>query len=153
MAKKQQTRLRPFPRSRAWTIFQPQNDQRSCRASVPRTRGRKWLFENLSSLSAIAIGFTSAICPVGRTWSFDSDARLFSFTVATGIGTPVAPLRGCRSPALISGCRSLRVTARDDRNSRLLAEDDWGVLTIWECQLNDMAALAAAIRRFLDAEC
>ena len=40
---------------------------------------------------------------------------------------------------------------RDARNGRALRRLGWGVLTIWECQLRDTAALANRIRRFLDA--
>ena len=40
---------------------------------------------------------------------------------------------------------------RDARNGRALRPLGWGVLTIWECQLRDTAALANRIRRFLDA--
>ena len=40
---------------------------------------------------------------------------------------------------------------RDARNGRALRQLGWGVLTIWECQLRDTAALANRIRRFLDA--
>ncbi len=40
---------------------------------------------------------------------------------------------------------------RDARNVRALRRLGWGVLTIWECQLRDAAALTKRIRRFLDA--
>lgn len=41
---------------------------------------------------------------------------------------------------------------RDARNTRALRRLGWGVMTIWECQLRDTAALASRIRRFLDAQ-
>lgn len=40
---------------------------------------------------------------------------------------------------------------RDTRNTHALRRLGWGVLTIWECQLRDMARVANRIRRFLDA--
>ena len=41
---------------------------------------------------------------------------------------------------------------RDASNTRALRRLGWGVMTIWECQLRDTAALASRIRRFLDAQ-
>ena len=41
---------------------------------------------------------------------------------------------------------------RDVRNVRALRRLGWGVMTIWECQLRDIAKLADRIRRFLDAQ-
>jgi len=41
---------------------------------------------------------------------------------------------------------------RDARNMRALRQRGWSVLTIWECQLSDVAKLANRIRRFLDAQ-
>ena len=40
---------------------------------------------------------------------------------------------------------------RDARNTRALRRLGWGVLTIWECQLRDMARVTNRIERFLDA--
>jgi DNA mismatch endonuclease (patch repair protein) len=40
---------------------------------------------------------------------------------------------------------------RDKRNRRALARHGWKVLTIWECQLDDVERLRATIRRFLHA--
>ncbi|MDR7270670.1 DNA mismatch endonuclease (patch repair protein) [Pelomonas saccharophila] len=41
---------------------------------------------------------------------------------------------------------------RDARNLRALRKLGWSVLTIWECQLGDIAKLAKKIRGFLDAQ-
>lgn len=41
---------------------------------------------------------------------------------------------------------------RDARNVRALRRLGWSVLTIWECQLGDIAKLTNKIRRFLDAQ-
>lgn len=40
---------------------------------------------------------------------------------------------------------------RDAYNVRELRKKRWGVMTIWECQLRDMARLERRIKRFLDA--
>jgi DNA mismatch endonuclease (patch repair protein) len=40
---------------------------------------------------------------------------------------------------------------RDLRNEHALREAGWDVLTIWECELSDMAQLKTRIRGFLDA--
>ena len=40
---------------------------------------------------------------------------------------------------------------RDDRNERALRRAGWGVMTIWECQTDDLARLTARIGRFLNA--
>lgn len=40
---------------------------------------------------------------------------------------------------------------RDSRNKRRLARSGWKVLTLWECQLNDVEKLKKQIRRFLGA--
>ncbi|MCY1222708.1 Very short patch repair protein [compost metagenome] len=40
---------------------------------------------------------------------------------------------------------------RDSRNVRALRRQGWGVMTIWECELKDMARVGARIGRFLDA--
>ena len=42
--------------------------------------------------------------------------------------------------------------ARDQRNVQLLRDVGWDVLTVWECQLRDAAALQAAIVAFLEGE-
>jgi DNA mismatch endonuclease (patch repair protein) len=38
---------------------------------------------------------------------------------------------------------------RDERIRRELAEQGWEVLTIWECQLTDMASVSEQVRSFL----
>ena len=40
---------------------------------------------------------------------------------------------------------------RDEKNNRALAREGWKVLTIWECQLKNLARLEGRISRFLDA--
>lgn len=40
---------------------------------------------------------------------------------------------------------------RDLKNEHALREAGWDVLTIWECELSDMAQLKTRIRGFLDA--
>ncbi len=40
---------------------------------------------------------------------------------------------------------------RDQRIEKELSDLNWGVLTIWECQLHDTASLENEIRTFLDA--
>jgi len=40
---------------------------------------------------------------------------------------------------------------RDLKNEHALREAGWDVLTIWECELSDMAHLKTRIRGFLDA--
>jgi DNA mismatch endonuclease (patch repair protein) len=40
---------------------------------------------------------------------------------------------------------------RDARNMRALRRLEWGVMTIWECQLRDTPRLTGRIRRFLNA--
>lgn len=40
---------------------------------------------------------------------------------------------------------------RDMRNERALQDTGWDVLTIWECELRDIAQLKTRIRGFLDA--
>lgn len=42
--------------------------------------------------------------------------------------------------------------ARDQRNVLLLRDAGWDVLTLWECQLRDIAALQATIVTFLEGE-
>ncbi len=41
---------------------------------------------------------------------------------------------------------------RDERNLALLAQDGWGVMTVWECELRDMAAVADGLVAFLDGD-
>lgn len=41
---------------------------------------------------------------------------------------------------------------RDDRNKKALGGEGWKVLTIWECQLDNVERLKKVIRRFLDAQ-
>lgn len=43
-----------------------------------------------------------------------------------------------------------RNSERDARNFTLLEESGWQTDTIWECQLNDLEALATRLVRFLD---
>jgi DNA mismatch endonuclease, patch repair protein len=38
---------------------------------------------------------------------------------------------------------------RDERVCKELAEKDWEVLTIWECQLTDLASISEQVRSFL----
>jgi DNA mismatch endonuclease (patch repair protein) len=40
---------------------------------------------------------------------------------------------------------------RDAKNERALRDAGWDVLTIWECELGDIAELKTRIRGFLDA--
>ena len=41
---------------------------------------------------------------------------------------------------------------RDERNLALLAQDGWGVMTVWECELGDMSAVADGLVAFLDGD-
>jgi len=41
---------------------------------------------------------------------------------------------------------------RDDKNRRSLRATGWKVLTVWECQLKDSAALKSRINKFLENE-
>ena len=41
--------------------------------------------------------------------------------------------------------------ARDFRTEEALKNAGWGVMTVWECQLKDVASLENEIRTFLDA--
>lgn len=41
--------------------------------------------------------------------------------------------------------------ARDDRNRRALSDLGWDVLTVWECEVGETAALAETLTRFLGA--
>jgi DNA mismatch endonuclease (patch repair protein) len=43
-----------------------------------------------------------------------------------------------------------RTVARDARNLALLEAGGWRVLTIWECELKDLAALRSRVRDFLE---
>ena len=45
-----------------------------------------------------------------------------------------------------------RNRARDERNLALLAQDGWGVMTVWECELGDMSAVADGLVAFLDGD-
>jgi DNA mismatch endonuclease (patch repair protein) len=42
---------------------------------------------------------------------------------------------------------------RDVKNERALKDADWDVLTIWECELGDIAQIKIRIEEFLDAKC
>ncbi|MYM83049.1 DNA mismatch endonuclease Vsr [Duganella sp. FT50W] len=42
-----------------------------------------------------------------------------------------------------------RTRQRDERNTETLAALGWTVLTLWECELRDEAALAAKLQNFL----
>ena len=65
-----------------------------------------------------------------------------------------------------SGCPSVRIPAsnreywveklernraRDERNVDLLEESGWAVMTVWECQLRDMASTSERLVAFLDS--
>ncbi|MCY4579222.1 MAG: very short patch repair endonuclease [Chloroflexi bacterium] len=39
---------------------------------------------------------------------------------------------------------------RDRRNYALLADRGWGVMTVWECELQDLPTLAGSLISFLD---
>lgn len=41
---------------------------------------------------------------------------------------------------------------RDEKTNRELAQEGWKVLTLWECEMKDVAELERRIRRFLDAK-
>lgn len=45
-----------------------------------------------------------------------------------------------------------RNVERDRESSRALRKEGWGVLIIWECEMNNREVLRARLRRFLDAE-
>ena len=45
-----------------------------------------------------------------------------------------------------------RNRVRDERNLALLAQDGWGVMTVWECELGDMSAVAEGLVAFLDGD-
>lgn len=42
-----------------------------------------------------------------------------------------------------------RTVQRDAETSRLLLETGWAVLTVWECEMKDQAALLSRLRGFL----
>lgn len=44
-----------------------------------------------------------------------------------------------------------RNRARDERNLELLEESGWAVMTVWECQLHDMASTTERLVAFLDS--
>ena len=44
-----------------------------------------------------------------------------------------------------------RNRARDERNIKLLEENGWAVMTVWECQLKDMTSTAECLVAFLDS--
>lgn len=41
---------------------------------------------------------------------------------------------------------------RDERNNKALQREGWKVLTVWECQLQNVGRVENRIRRFLDAQ-
>lgn len=43
-----------------------------------------------------------------------------------------------------------RNQARDERNITLLEEDNWKVMTVWECQLRDLNATTEQLIKFLE---
>ncbi len=43
-----------------------------------------------------------------------------------------------------------RNRARDERNLKLLRDDGWAVMTVWECQLKDLAQTTERLVAFLD---
>ena len=43
-----------------------------------------------------------------------------------------------------------RNRSRDERNIALLQEDDWAVMTVWECQLRDFRPTAERLISFLE---
>lgn len=45
-----------------------------------------------------------------------------------------------------------RNRARDERNLALLQADGWAAMTVWECQLKDIAAVTESLTQFLDGE-
>ena len=45
-----------------------------------------------------------------------------------------------------------RNRARDERNLALLQADGWAAMTVWECQLKDIAAVTENLTQFLDGE-
>ena len=44
-----------------------------------------------------------------------------------------------------------RNKSRDERNVKLLEKLDWEVMTVWECQLHDLAEAAQRLVAFLDS--
>lgn len=64
--------------------------------------------------------------------------------------------RGQRSPVANSEywqAKRDRNARRDRRVARQLRQQGWGVLTVWECQTRDLAALAMRILGFLSDGC
>ena len=66
--------------------------------------------------------------------------------------------RGCVDAHIPAGNRDYwppkltRTRARDERNIRLLREKGWAVMTVWECQLNDLATTTDRLVRFLEEQ-
>lgn len=48
------------------------------------------------------------------------------------------------------GPKLLGNVERDEKSRRLLEEDGWGILVLWECELKDVDALRARIVDFLE---
>ena len=62
----------------------------------------------------------------------------------------VAARFASRPPTGITGSPNMeRNHARDARNIALLEEQGWAVVTVWECQLRDMAAVTERMVAFL----
>lgn len=64
--------------------------------------------------------------------------------------------RGARTPKTNTAYWTEKIArnrARDARVQRLLAEQGWRSLIVWECELRDEDALAARLRAFLAAAC
>lgn len=61
--------------------------------------------------------------------------------------------RGARGPKANADywqAKIARNRARDEAHLERLAEQGWSVLTVWECELKQPAAVAARLRDFLD---
>jgi DNA mismatch endonuclease (patch repair protein) len=62
--------------------------------------------------------------------------------------------RGARLPKTHADYWTAKIGRNRDRDARALtalSELGWRVLTLWECELKDEAALRASLRAFLDA--
>ncbi|WP_427018978.1 very short patch repair endonuclease [Pseudarthrobacter sp. P1] len=51
--------------------------------------------------------------------------------------------------ALFWAGKRQRTVQRDTEDNRLLIDAGWGVLTVWECEMKDSAALGVRLRDFL----
>jgi DNA mismatch endonuclease (patch repair protein) len=62
--------------------------------------------------------------------------------------------RGARAPKTNADYWSEKIAknhARDQKHRAAFHARDWDVLTVWECETRDEAALSARLRRFLQA--